>query len=46
MPNNVAHFDVQADDVEHIRRFYEQVFDWHFEAWGAARFLYDPDRVR
>ena len=38
MPNNVAHFDIQADDVGRIRRFYEQVFRWHFEAWGPPDF--------
>jgi uncharacterized protein len=38
MPNNIAHFDVQADDVERARRFYEQVFGWRFEAWGPPDF--------
>ena len=38
MPNNIAHFDIQADDVERIRRFYEQVFGWRFEAFGPPDF--------
>lgn len=38
MPNNIAHFDVQADDVERARRFYERVFGWRFDAWGPPDF--------
>ena len=38
MPNNIAHFDVHADDVERARRFYERVFGWRFEAWGPPDF--------
>jgi predicted enzyme related to lactoylglutathione lyase len=38
MPNNIAHFDIQADDVERARRFYERVFGWRFEAWGPPDF--------
>lgn len=38
MPNNIAHFDVAADDVERARRFYERVFGWRFEAWGPPDF--------
>jgi len=38
MPNNIAHFDIAADDVERARRFYERVFGWHFEAWGPPDF--------
>ena len=38
MPNNIAHFDVPADDVERARRFYERVFGWRFEAWGPPDF--------
>ena len=38
MPNNIAHFDVQADDVERARGFYERVFGWRFEAWGPPDF--------
>jgi len=38
MPNNIAHFDIQADDVERARQFYERVFGWRFEAWGPPDF--------
>jgi hypothetical protein len=38
MPNPIAHFDIQADDVERARRFYEAVFGWRFEAWGPPDF--------
>jgi len=38
MSNNIAHFDVAADDVERARRFYERVFGWQFEAWGPPDF--------
>ena len=38
MAHNIAHFDVQADDVERARRFYERVFGWRFEAWGPPDF--------
>jgi uncharacterized protein len=36
---NVAHFAINADDVNRARRFYEQVFGWRFEAWGPPGFL-------
>src|SRR5262249_35370488 len=36
--NNIAHFDIRADDVERARRFYERVFNWRFEAWGPPDF--------
>lgn len=38
MANNIAHFDIAADDVERARRFYERVFGWRFEAWGPPDF--------
>ena len=38
MANNVAHFDIAADDVERARRFYYRVFGWRFEAWGPPDF--------
>jgi uncharacterized protein len=38
MANNIAHFDIQADDVERARRFYKRVFGWRFEAWGPPEF--------
>ncbi len=39
MPNNVAHFAIHAEDIPRARRFYEQVFGWHFEPWGPPDFF-------
>jgi len=36
--NNIAHFDISADDVERARWFYERVFGWRFEPWGPPDF--------
>ncbi|MFK7916236.1 MAG: VOC family protein [Pseudomonadales bacterium] len=38
MPNVVAHFAIEADDVERARGFYEALFGWQFEAWGPPGF--------
>jgi predicted enzyme related to lactoylglutathione lyase len=35
----VAHFAVNADDVEASRRFYEAAFGWRFEPWGPPGFF-------
>src|SRR3954452_7578513 len=32
----VAHFEIQADDVERAKRFYAAAFGWTFEDWSAA----------
>ena len=37
-PNTLAHFAINADDVERARRFYEKVFGWKFSAWGPPDF--------
>lgn len=37
MPS-LAHFAINADDIERARRFYETVFDWKFNAWGPPGF--------
>lgn len=37
--NNVAHFAVNADDVERARTFYSAVFGWRFEPWGPPGFF-------
>ena len=39
MPNNLAHFAIEADDLPRARRFYENVFDWQFTPWGPPDFL-------
>lgn len=36
---NVAHFAINADDLDRARRFYERVFGWRFESWGPPGFL-------
>jgi predicted enzyme related to lactoylglutathione lyase len=36
---NIAHFDVQADDVARARKFYERVFEWRFSPWGPPDFF-------
>ncbi len=38
MPNKLAHFAIEADDVNRARQFYEQVFSWTFEPWGPPGF--------
>jgi predicted enzyme related to lactoylglutathione lyase len=37
-PNTVAHFAINADDVERSRAFYTRVFGWSFAAWGPPGF--------
>jgi uncharacterized protein len=36
--NTVAHFSINADDVERARAFYARVFGWKFNAWGPPGF--------
>ena len=38
MPNKLAHFAIEADDVARARKFYEAVFKWRFEPWGPPDF--------
>jgi uncharacterized protein len=47
MPNNnLAHFAINADDVNRARAFYEKVFNWKFEPWGPPGFfqIFNPDK--
>ena len=37
-PNTLAHFSINADNVERARAFYEKVFGWKFHAWGPPGF--------
>jgi len=37
-PNTLAHFAINAADVDQARRFYEKVFGWKFNAWGPPGF--------
>ena len=36
--SQVAHFAINADDVDRARRFYEKVFGWKFQAYGPPGF--------
>lgn len=38
MPNKLAHFAIEADDVDRCRQFYEAVFGWRFVPWGPPGF--------
>ena len=38
-PTHVAHFAINADDIDRAQRFYQRVFGWRFEAWGPPGFL-------
>jgi uncharacterized protein len=38
MPNKLAHFAIEADDVDRARKFYETVFQWQFMPWGPPGF--------
>ncbi len=35
---HVAHFSINANDVDRARHFYSKVFGWKFEAWGPPGF--------
>jgi len=39
MPNNLAHFAINADDTARARGFYQNVFGWEFQAWGPPDFF-------
>ena len=39
MPNNIAHFAINAADVTKTRRFYEKVFGWKFKPYGPPDFF-------
>jgi predicted enzyme related to lactoylglutathione lyase len=38
-PGTVAHFAINADDLDASRRFYESCFGWRFEPWGPPNFF-------
>jgi len=40
MANSVVHFEIFASDVERTRRYYEEVFEWRFEAGGPPDFYH------
>jgi len=36
--NTLAHFAINASDVEQSRAFYAKVFGWKFQSWGPPGF--------
>jgi predicted enzyme related to lactoylglutathione lyase len=36
--SQVAHYAINADDMERARKFYANVFGWRFQAWGPPGF--------
>ncbi len=38
MPH-LAHFSINADNIDRARKFYGNVFGWKFEAWGPPGFF-------
>lgn len=43
MPNKLAHFAIEADDVDRAKTFYEAVFGWTFNPWGPPGFYQIAD---
>jgi predicted enzyme related to lactoylglutathione lyase len=39
MTGELAHFAINADDVEATKAFYQAVFGWTFEPWGPPGFF-------
>jgi len=39
MPNNLAHFSINTDDLAATRSFYEKVFGWKFRPYGPPDFF-------
>ena len=40
MANSVVHFQIFASNVERARKFYQQVFGWHFDPGGPPDFYH------
>ncbi len=34
----IVHFEINADDIERAKSFYENVFDWKIEKWGGGEY--------
>lgn len=43
--SQVAHFAINADDVDRALRFYEAVFGWKFKAYGPPGFFKVDERT-
>jgi predicted enzyme related to lactoylglutathione lyase len=37
-PVTLCHFEIDCDDVERARRFYQAVFGWRIEPWGPPNY--------
>lgn len=33
--NRVVHFEIQADDIERAKKFYESIFGWEIKKWDG-----------
>lgn len=40
MPNRVAHFEIQADNLERAAAFYTKVFGWEIQKWEGGQMEY------
>jgi uncharacterized protein len=40
MTGALAHFAINADDLDATKAFYETVFGWRFEPWGPPGFFH------
>lgn len=40
MANRIAHFEIQADDVERAATFYREIFGWTIEKWDSPDMEY------
>ena len=38
MGNHIRHFEIEADDVERAKKFYETVFGWKIKPWGPPNY--------
>ena len=38
MKNRITHFEIQADDIERAKKFYEDVFGWEIAQWGEQKY--------
>ncbi|HSE35047.1 MAG TPA: VOC family protein [Candidatus Paceibacterota bacterium] len=38
--NRVVHFEIQADDLERAKKFYEDVFGWEITKWEGGAMEY------
>ncbi len=34
----IAHFEINADDIERAKKFYEKTFEWEIEKWEGGEY--------